>query len=378
MRRLVRASLCASLVAVGLGAIVLSSACGTSFDAQSKINGVRILATKIDKPYAKPGDAVNMTMLVADGRADKTVPMVVSWVPAVCTNPKQDLYYACFAPSALGDGGAGGDASAVVTGTGGGASAGDGGADGGGPTGVTTPGALGQIISKIPPHTNLTPLLPQGTSFSFTMPTNIIATHPPTPGAPEPYGLAILFNYACAGHLELVPIDPSGGPQQIPIGCFDDTETPVTVDQGVLGLVRVYSYTTNTNANPVINAIIQDGTAIDPTAGITIDHCTTSRRANCPKIKITPDVPDSSWELNADDKDSDGNPLHEELWVDYYATLGDLGSDARLLYDVKAGKISNPEVEFQAPNDPGEGTMWIVVHDSRSGVEWSVVPVHVK
>jgi hypothetical protein len=374
MRRFVRAAVCCSLAVLGIGAVLATQACGTSFDAESKINGVRILATKIDKPYAQPGDTVHLTMLVADGRADKTVPAEISWIPAVCVNPKQDLYYACFAPAALGDGGAA-EGGAVVTGTG---TSTDGGADGGTPQGNTTPGALGAIISKIPPHTNLSPLLPHGTDFSFTVPTNIIDTHPPTAGAPEPYGLAILFNYACAGHLELVAIDPAGGPQQIPINCFDSNENPVAVDQGVLGLVRVYAYATNTNANPVINGVFQDGTPIDLTAGITIDHCTTSRRADCPKIKLTPDVPDTSWELNPDEKNVDGTPEHEEIWVDYYSTLGDLGSDARLLYDVNAGKIDKPEVEYQAPNDPGEGTMWIVVHDNRGGVEWVVVPVHVK
>ncbi len=368
------------LVAAGVAAVVGTSACGTGFDPVSKILGVRILATKADKPFAQPGDTVNLTMLVADGRTDKTRAITVSWIPAVCTNPKSDLYYACFAPQGSSDGGAS-DASIALTegGTATLADAGDGGAQPAqAPVANTGAGALAAIIAKIPPHTNLTPLLPQGPAYSFQVPANIVSAHVPTPGAARPYGLAVLFNYVCAGHLELVPFNSSGNPLQIPIGCFDEYGDPVKADDGVFGLLRVYAHTDITNQNPVIDSFMQDGNPVDLRAGITLDHCTASRRKDCQKVKLTPVVPESSWELNPDSDDGQGNTQHEEIWVDYYSTIGDLGDDARLLYDVGAGKIPKIEVEYQPPSDPGEGTLWAVVHDNRGGVEWVVVPLHVK
>ena len=371
----------AVVIGAGTASIASTPGCGTGFDPVSKIRGVRILATKADKPFAHPGDTVNLEMLVADGRTEKTRPLTVSWIPAVCTNPRSDLYYACFAPQYATDGGAS-DASLALTD--GGASVtdagegGDAGQTAQAPAASSGAGALASIIAKIPPHTNLTPFLPQGLTYSFKVPADIVSSHVPTPGAARPYGLAILFNYACAGHLEIVPIDSSGNPLQIPIGCFDDDGNQVKVDDGVFGLLRVYSHNDISNANPVIDSFTQDGVAVDLRAGITLDHCTASRRGDCQKVKLTPVVPETSWEENPDSNDGRGNMQHEEVWVDYYSTIGDLGDDARLLYDVGAGKIQKPEVEFQPPSDPGEGTLWAVVHDNRGGVEWVVVPLHVK
>jgi len=311
-------------------------------------------------------------MLVADGRTDKTTNVTVSWIPAVCTNPKSDLYYACFAPNGGTDGGASDASLGAADGSA---------ADGGGgevPSGNSGAGALAAIIAKIPPHTNLTPLLPQGNTYSFKVPGNIVSSHVPTAGAARPYGLAILFNYACAGHLEIVPFDGSGNPLQIPIGCFDEFGQAVKADDGVFGLLREYVYLDITNHNPVIDSFTQDGNPIDVKAGITLDHCVAAHRRDCQKVKLTPVVPETSWELNPDSDDGKGTTQHEEIWVDYYSTIGDLGDDARLLYDVGEGKIQKTEVEFQPPSDPGEGTLWAVVHDNRGGVEWVVVPLHVK
>ena len=362
MKRFIRNGMCAAAASLGVAAIAASSACGTSFDSVSKVLGVRILATKVDTPYAKPGANVNLTMLIADGRTDKTTAVNVSWLPFICTDPVQDLYYACFAQTGASDAGTG-DANLLSSES----------ADGG-PS--AAPGALAQI-AKIPPNTNISPFLPHGLTYSFSMPVDAITKHPPVQGSPEPYGLAVLFNYACAGHLQVIPVSRNNV-QQIPIGCFDDEGNQLGEDDGIFGLVRVYAYSTTVNQNPVIGSVTQDGIAVDLSAGLTLPHCTESDRKNCNKTKITPVVPDSSWELNPDDKDENGNPQHEEVWVDYYSDLGDLGDDARLLFDVSAGRINSPEVDYKAPSDPGEGTIWIVVHDSRGGVEWSVVPLHIQ
>jgi hypothetical protein len=342
----------APLVLLLLGAAAVFASCANDFDPASKLASVRILATRADEPYAKPGDKVNLQVLAYDGRSDKSRPMTIYWIPIVCEDPKNDAYYACFAPPAAEDAGA--DAGALA---------------GGGDAGASA--NLGALLRS---GVDLTPFLPTGDSFSFTMPADAIDKHPPTPGAPDPYGLAIVFNVACAGHLEAVPLAPGGGPQQVPLGCFDENENQLAPSEYVIGFTRVYAYASRTNANPVIHQALFQGNPVDPT-GVHVDRCTTDP---CPELTFDVDVPESSWEENPGDVDPAGRLRHEEIWVDYYSSIGTLEENARLLYDAVAGKSSNSQVKFQGPGATGDGKLWAVVHDNRGGVAWVEIDVHVR
>jgi hypothetical protein len=209
------------------------------------------------------------------------------------------------------------------------------------------------------------------------MPADAIAAHPPVQGVDEQYGLAVLFNIACAGHLELVALDPAGGPQQVPIGCFDDEKNLLDASQYVIGYTRVFAYAVRTNANPEIQAVTFEGAAIDKVKGIKMSPCTTAKRSDCPELSIDVTVPESSWELNPGDRDPDGTVRHEQVYVSYFASVGQLEGDARLIYDPVRGRVDGSEVKYQAPNETGEGTLWVVLHDNRGGTSWQVVPLHV-
>ena len=52
------------------------------------------------------------------------------------------------------------------------------------------------------PGVDLTPLLVSGSRFTFKMPEDVIV---PRKGVTTSYGLVILFNFACTGHIELLP-----------------------------------------------------------------------------------------------------------------------------------------------------------------------------
>jgi hypothetical protein len=276
--------------------------------------------------------------------------MTIYWIPFVCEDPKLDAYYGCFAPPS-GDAGAPG-----------------GGADGGG-------GNAG--FGLLRPGVDLSPFLKTGTTFDFKMPADAITAHPPVEGLDTPYGLAILFNVACAGHLEITDTNPQTGQQQVPIGCFDDDKNPLDPSQYVIGYTRVYAYTDRTNANPTIDHVTYEGDPVDLAKGVDVDRCTTARRSDCPEKKFDVVVPDTSWELNPSDKDIDGTIRHEQIWAAYYSPVGQLEGDARLLYDPAQGKIDGSEVKYQPPNEAGEGSLYIVVHDNRGGASWAVVPLHV-
>lgn len=339
--------------AASLGALVALYCCGGGdFDPQNKVTSVRVLAVRMDMPYAGPGDTVTVDVLAVDGRIKKQRPMRISWIPLLCTNPRSDLYYDCFRSFA---------ASVVPAAP---VSTGD--------AGAPSPGR-GSSGAELPIGVNLAPLLPSGPTFTTTLPTNIIRSHPDVPGAVEPYGLGIVFFIACAGEVRILPRDPSNAsPQQVPIACTDEAGTPLGPEEYVFAFSRIYAFDKTRNQNPQIDGLVFQGAAVDPVAGITVDHCTSEKEQDCPKLPIDVTVPPSSQE----EKPIEGS--RERIWATYYATAGRFSSDARLLYDSKTGRGPKPEDEYQPPLDPGEGRLFVVVHDDRDGANWLEVPVHVR
>lgn len=358
------------LIALVAGAAALF-ACGGSFPPQSKVDSVRLFAVRADKPYAKPGETVTLEALATDQRRDKPRAMKIYWIPVVCMNPRDDLYYLCFAPQ--GDGGAAGvpQTRLVPIGPLAGA-AGDGGAEGGGGGAGRGAGAGG--LASIPTGVDLSAFLPQGPTISFPIPPDAVQ---PRNGS-SPYGILIVFNVVCAGQVRFGQTDPGAGPQQVPIHCTDEEGTPLPPSDYVIGISRVYAYPDRTNTNPVIEKMTVDGKDVDPSAGIMVDKCQgVKHRTDCKEIKIDTHVSDASWEDNPADVVR-GDPLREQIWVDYYTDVGDFDSDARLLFDTRQGRIDDSADKYRAPQDPVDGTVWAVVHDNRGGVSWMVVPIHVR
>lgn len=333
---------------VGLGVCGSSSCAPSGFESASIVNSVRILASSADQPYAMPGATVTLQVLAVDERPVKAEPMTLYWLPFVCFNPPDDAYYACFSQFA----------GAVA------ASAADGGAgpgtatDGGGPAG-----------GPLPLRVDISPLLPTGPSFQFTMRSDVVATHPTQPST-IPYGLAIVFNVACAGHLEFLPPNP-GNVQAPPVGCFDAQHNPLGPNDYVFGFSRVYAYEQLENQNPAIDHVDVEGQSVDLQLGFQVSHCGGN---GCASVHIGPVVPASSQEADPVNKGK------EEIWAEFFTSIGALSNEARLLYNTTTGSVGGPSVtdnQFQPPTAPGDGTIWIVVHDNRGGASWVSVPVHV-
>ena len=94
--------------------------------------------------------------------------------------------------------------------------------------------------------------------------------------------------------------------------------------------------------------------------------------------KLDTKVPPSSWEESRIGVKPGDPPRHEQIWVSYYMTTGDVSDGARLLYDVNQGAVSETETKFQSPGFPIEGTMWAVVRDNRGGTSWRQFPLKVQ
>ena len=283
------------------GALFLAvSACGPSgFDPESLIESVRILATRSDQPYAKPGATVHSQVLAVDGRQDAgpgAEPMRVFWLPFVCVNPPNDTFYSCFQAlvSTMGsqhqagvgpDGGGAATLSFAISAWDGGVEAGVSGGGLGGLGGLG--GAVGGAsLAAIPAGVDLSSFLVQGPGAVFSLPADIITSHKKVKGAFQPYGVAIVFNIACAGHVELRKADPNNpDPEQVPFGCFNAQHQPLTPNDYVIGYSEIFAYEKLTNQNPALSSF----TFRD--ASVPLDAHSTTSASGCEATATRPSRP---------------------------------------------------------------------------------------
>ncbi len=317
-------------IAIAL-ALVAGAACSSDLPPANVVSTVRILATKADLPYAKPGETVTLEVLAADGRPDRSRAMRVFWLPDLCVNPPGDDYFGCY-PSMRG---------------------------------------------RFPAGSDLSSVLPQGAQQAFPMPADVIAHANPHPGAATPYGLAFAFVMACAGHVEYRPVDAGSSPLTTPFACYDDANVPLSPDDFVFAFTRVYAFENQRNANPVIDHLSVAGTTVGA-AGVTLDHCTGSDESHCSKSEVDTVVPESSWELDPGALAPPGHSAREAIWVDYYVTGGRFDDDSEVLFDPVGGKVSRSGDDYAPPLSAGPQTLWAVVHDTRGGTSWVSVPMNVK
>jgi hypothetical protein len=311
--------------------LLLAACSSTTFDPESKVESVRIIATQADKPYALPGDMVTIRVLAVDQRPTQPHPMEVFWFPNPCIDPANDGYFNCY-PA---------------------------------------------LLKQYPVNTDLTAQLQTGDSASFQMPPDVIVGHQ-GPRGDVPYGVMVVFLMACAGHVEAVSPPPGSGPDALPFGCFDSAHNPMTADDYVFGYQVLFAFTGRTNANPVIDHLEFAGAAVDANAGITVAHCTAAAIDSCPTLPLSTVVPDSSQELNPGNVDVNGKVLKEEIWADYLVTGGKVKNDVQVLFDPRLGRLAGVTNQFYAPQAPGDYTLWSVVRDDRGGAAWLSIPVHAK
>jgi len=350
-RGLVRGGLVGAVVA----AIVACGAAG--FDPKSKVDSVRLFAARADKPYAKPGETVTLDVLAYDGRANPTRQMKHYFLPFVCLNPVGDSYYGCFLPGVLGppDGGAlpREDAGQRVP---------------------TSGEGSASFLPGVEDGTDLTPFLVQGTRFSYVVPKTAVVARAETPD--EPYGLTIVFTVACAGRV-VFKRPTIATRQQVPLACVDEDGAVLPASEYVIGIHRVYVYDEKANENPVLERLTYDGNPVDPNIGVEIDRCLLTNRASCPEHKLDAVVPEASWQVQDGVKTSTGEAAREQIWVDYYATLGEIES-ARLIYDISQGRVTESGAKLTGDSVAGRGTLFAILHDNRGGVAWTHVPITVK
>jgi hypothetical protein len=336
------------LTAVLTGASALG--CGPQFDPSSEVTTLRVLGVKKDKPYAQPGDTVNLQLLWHDpkGRADVQRVFIGG-----CVNPPGDLYYGCF------------DAFARSA-------------------------AQGNIPVAF------------ADEFALTVPDDIISGRggPLEPGQTR-YGLYIVFFAVCAGQLELAMEDAAAG-AALPVRCLDEDGAPLGSDDFIIGYSSIYSFDGVSNENPSFSvddagvgeflvagkSVPADcvGAACQTTAAVDFDcadepdrcikPCDDDGDSSCPAIDVAPSI---AQVVERDDVSSDlfGTETTEQMWINYYVDHGSI-SEVRLLNDSTTGWNAKYRGQLRAPKDPGLLQLWSVAHDNRGGMDFARVTLRVE
>lgn len=326
-------------------------ACGPlPFDPQSSIEGVRVLASRTETPYALPGEDIDVELLVVDGRRERPRPLVVGWLPLLCINPAADLYLACFSPDTRVQ-----LASGVI--------------------GSASPptGGQGLDIGALA-GTDITGLLTPGPRFSFTMPDDAIIKHPNG----RDYGLVVLFNIACAGRVRIAKLDPAAGQQQMPLECVDDAGNVLGANDYVVGFTRVYAYTDRRNQNPQITGVTFEGKPIDLSVGVEVPTCTKKLRTECESYDFDVLSNPDAQERKLGETPQNGEVSREQVYAQLYTTTGLFSPEALLLFDAVTGAVDDRRASFIPPAQPAEGRIYVVLKDDRGGTSWVDFPVRVK
>jgi hypothetical protein len=359
------------VLALGIGLSSVALGCGVDFDPASEISGLRVLAVKKSNPYARPGEAVDLTMLWHDAQPGRPPPQI-AWV-ALCENPPADLFEACFAqPPAL------------------------------------SPDQLAARVS-IPDPSAAT----ANDHFSFVTSSDIISARPP-PADPNttPYGLSYVFFAVCAGQLDVLT-DGS----RIPFACYEEVDGVDGFSAGdrrldsrdfIIGYTAVFAYADYRNQNPRFTGIEFNGLTFWPDApaelaavapagavlapprdvcvgdscsaptpedeaapcldALTLDACPDG---DCDKAKLQALIDPASAEVDVAASARASETLGEQMWVNYYSTAGDLDEEVRLLNDAVVGFSSDVSTDYEPADDAQSSYVWAVAHDNRGGTDWA-------
>jgi hypothetical protein len=249
--------------------------------------------------------------------------------------------------------------------------------------------------------------------FSFVTSADLISSRPPpAEGSTTPYGLNYVFFAVCSGQLDLVT---DGSP--IPFVCYEELDGVSGFSAGdtrrdsrdfIIGYTAVFAYDEIQNQNPRFIGLEFGGVTLWPDAppelaaaappgavlagpgdvcigagcnsappppdagpcldALTVEACLVGE---CDGTNVRAYVDPASAEVDEAASSSSETPLGEQMWLNYYSTLGDIDEEVRLVNDAVAGFTEDTSTDYVPPDAPGAAYVWAVVHDNRGGTEWA-------
>ncbi len=361
-----------------LGALLVAGAlgCGAEFDPGSELTSLRVLAVKKSAPYARPGEAVDLTLLWHDSEPGRPPPQI-AWL-AICENPPADLFEACFAQ----------------------------------PPDLTAEELAARVSLPDPAATIA------NDRFSFVTSTDLISSRPPpAEDSTTPYGLTYVFFAVCAGQLDVLMTAEAA----VPFVCYEEVDGVDGFSAGdtrrdsrdfIIGYSAVFAYDQYENGNPLVDGFQFGATTLWPDSpaevaaaappgallasprdlcigdacapappendgvpcldALTLDACV---EGDCVETRLQAIVDPASAELDEVASARSAGTLGEQMWVNYYSSGGELAEEVRLLNDAVAGFRTDTSTEYRAADTARVSHVWAVAHDNRGGAEWARVRV---
>ena len=304
--------------------------CGGDFDPGSRITGLRVLAVQADKPFAHPGEQVNLKALwfvpqvkVADGKFEDTF---TQWLWITCLNPESSTVLGCFQKLAK------------------------------------------DIQSGVTKPTDLVPFDRRDT-FTVNVPNDALSSLPAEARRNSIVGVVTIV---CPGKiLPVTNYDPAS--RTLPLRCNDGTRDLAT-EEYVAGIKRIFIREKDRNENPVPTRVTFDGAewkadeikevGVCDTDGNRYDKCDGADKHTV-AIELTP----GSFESGNDEF---GVAFTEQVITQYYATEGLFEHDVRVAKDPATKYVARKAAAGQTLK------MWLVARDNRGGVVWEQRQVKVK
>lgn len=341
--------------------------CAEEFAPPSEVTSLRVLAVAPEPASGVPGEEVELSMLLHDGRVrgaargEEPPPAQVVWI-AGCHNPPSRQFFGCYELF------------------------------------ERLASEFADSEDELPPVAPVPGLLGFGDKFAFTVPSDILESAPRLETDPIHFGVSYVFFAACAGELRLVPRARGG----LPLGCFDrDSGAELGAQDYVEGFTTVFTYEGATNRSPSIDALRFAGTELPERAceqdadcdeldavGFSrfacgtgqrcvpvVKRCNPDREDRCPEFEVFPIIDPESIEPDPGAAD-DGLIPGEIVWLNFYADAGRFSSDTRLVNDRETGFVHNHGSRWRPlSSQAGSVQLFTTLHDNRGGASWRAFEV---
>ena len=237
-------------------------------------------------------------------------------------------------------------------------------------------GCYPAVEALFPLKVDLTPYLAQGNSITVAIPNDALAKFEQRPGlSAEPSATAFVFFMACGGQVERVPRPTNQDPNAVPLGCFTAGGQRLKQEDFVFRFTRVFVFKERRNTIPTTSGLIRDGQPVDLKSSLVIAPC---MKEQCDTVELDLGFDERSAEIDPENVGPDGNQGRETLYVDWFSSIGKMGSNRKILWDPFLGKPPKTFVTYEPPREPGIGKIWGVLHDNRGGVIWVETQVEIK
>ncbi len=302
----------ALISALGLTSI----ACDEALEPGAKVDSFRVLAERVDQPFARPGETVRLTSLSYDPESRP-----VTWAWAACVNP---------------------------------ASAG-------------LDGCLAEIASLPDPEAAVFAFGAGQSEVELTIPETALSSLPAPARAAASVGVV---SAACPGDLSLG--EGAGG---LPFRCQEPASgRDLELDEMIVGLKRITVRDSDRNQNPIIERVTFDGVEWPEDEIKQVGYCDVSDFTydDCPdrhKHQLDARVAAESFERGTDEH---GRAFEEQLIVQYYATEGIFENEVKTGEQSKNGWVARKSASGQTLR------LWFVARDNRGGVTWTARRVEVE